>query len=85
MAYEVDEKHTHFETKAVWWAQIIKLAVGLGILLGIKSGVKPVLNSIFNGNYVADGIRYFLIVVFAGVLWPMTFRWFSKLGKGEKK
>lgn len=85
LAYEVDEKHTHFETKAVWWAQIIKLAVGLGILLGIKSGVKPVLNSIFNGNYVADGIRYFLIVVFAGVLWPMTFRWFSKLGKGEKK
>ena len=26
-------------------------------------------------------IRYFLIVVVAGLLWPMTFKFFAKLGK----
>ncbi len=81
LTYEVDEKYTHFETKAVWWAQVLKLAIGLGILLGIKAGAKPILNAIFSGNMAADGIRYFLIVIFAGIVWPMTFKWFAKLGK----
>ena len=80
VAYEVDERYTHFETKAVWWVQIWKLAAGLLILLGIKAGFKPILNALCGGNYVADGIRYFLIVIFAGCLWPMTFKGFAKLG-----
>lgn len=33
-----DRKHIRFETQAVWWAQIIKLAVGFGCLLAIRSG-----------------------------------------------
>ena len=31
----------------------------------------------------AHGIRYFLMVAFAGAVWPLTFRWFRRLG-GEK-
>ena len=78
VAYEVDEAYTHFETKAVWWAQVLKLVLGLLPILAIKSGLKEPLYDLFRGNYAADGVRYFLITAFAGAVWPMTFRWFRK-------
>lgn len=81
LSYEIDEKYTHFETKAVWWAQILKLVVGLLPILAIKSGLKEPLYTLFGGSYFADGIRYFLLTAFAGCVWPLTFRWFAKLGK----
>ena len=80
LTYEIDEKYTHFDTKAVWWAQALKLGLGLAILLGIKAGLKAPLHAVLD-SYAADGIRYFLMVVFAGCIWPLTFRWFAKLGK----
>lgn len=79
LAYEIDNKYIHFETRAVRVAQTIKLLVGLILLLAIKSGLKPVLAAIFNGSYIADGIRYFIIVIFAGCIWPMTFKYWEKL------
>ena len=37
----------------------------------------------FGGNvYSARILRYFLVVVFAGVVWPLTFKWFSRLKIG---
>lgn len=81
LAYEIDEKYIHFDTKAVWWAQMIKFILGLLILLAIKSGLKPVLNTLLNGNPLADCIRYFLMVIFAGGIWPFTFLFFASLGK----
>ncbi len=36
------------------------------------------------GSYFADGLRYFLMTAFAGCVWPLTFRFFGKLG-GKKK
>ena len=78
--YEADTRFIHFETKtAKWWAQIPKLLVGLAIVLGVKSGFKPLLNLIFDGHGVAHTIRYFLTVLVAG-FWPLTFKWFGKLG-----
>lgn len=78
LSYEVDEAYTHFETKAVWWAQILKLVLGLLPILAIKSGLKAPLNQLFEGSFLADGVRYFLLTAFAGAVWPMTFRWFKK-------
>ena len=84
--YEVDSRFIRFETKtATWWAQIIKLAVGFGLLLVVMEGSKPLLNLIFKGNVIADTVRYFLTVLFAGCVWPLTFKWFGKLGAKEKK
>jgi membrane-associated phospholipid phosphatase len=77
----LDHKYIHFEVKAVWWAQVLKVAVGLGILLGIKEGLKPVLNPIFGADALfTNAIRYFFVVAFAGGVWPLTFRWFARLG-----
>ncbi len=82
VVYWFDEKWLNFKTNAVWWAQIIKVVVGLVLVLVIKSGTKPLLNMLL-GEYFGRAVRYFLVVVFAGILWPMTFGWFSKLGKKE--
>ena len=79
--YEVDARFIRFDAKtAKWWAQIIKLAVGFGLLLVVMEGSKPLFNLIFQGNYIAYAIRYFCTVLFAGAVWPLTFKWFAKLG-----
>lgn len=83
IVYTVDEKWLHFPVKAVWWAQIIKVLMGLGLVLAVKSGMKTPLNALF-GESVGRAARYFLIVIVAGVLWPLTFKWFAKLGTKEK-
>ena len=82
IAYIVDEKWLHFPVKAKWWAQFLKVVIGLAIVLAVKSGLKAPLNMLM-GEYVGRAVRYFLVVVVAGILWPMTFKWFSKLGSKE--
>ena len=82
IVYIVDEKWLHFSVKAVWWAQILKVIIGLGLVLAVKAGMKGMLNGIF-GELVGRSVRYGLIVIVAGILWPLSFRWFAKLGKKE--
>ena len=82
IVYITDEKWLHFKTDAVWWAQIAKVLLGLILVLVIKSGTKDLLNALL-GESVGRATRYFLVVLFAGIVWPLTFRWFSKLGNKE--
>ena len=82
VVYWFDEKCLGFKTDAIWWAQILKVFLGLALVLVIKSGTKTQLNMLF-GECWGRAARYFLVVLFAGILWPMTFAWFSKLGKKE--
>lgn len=80
IVYFVDKKWVNFPVKAIWWAQIIKVAVGLGLVLAVKSGTKSMLNAALGTSW-GTFVRYFLIVLVAGILWPLTFKWFSNLGK----
>ena len=80
VAYEADIRFIHFETKAVWWAQLLKLLLGLLPLLAIKALLKSPLYALFGGDFLADGIRYFLMVIFAGCIWPLTFKFWAKIG-----
>ena len=64
----------------MWWAQILKAILGLGVVLLVKEGLRFPLEWILGSPLVARAVRYFLIVLVAGFLWPMTFRWFSTLG-----
>ena len=84
IVYFVDEKFLHFPVKAVWWAQIIKLLVGLGLVLAVKEGLKVPLD-LLPGEYTGRLVRYFLMVIVAGVVWPLSFRWFAELGIKSKK
>lgn len=81
LTFYVDTKYVRFPTQAVWWAQIIKVVAGLGILLALKAVLKAPLLAFFGGHSVAHGVRYFIVILFAGILWPMTFKYFARLGK----
>lgn len=81
LTFFIDTKYVHFPTQALWWAQIIKVVVGLAILLALKSVLKAPLLALFGGHSVAHGVRYFIVILFAGIVWPMTFKFFAKLGK----
>ncbi len=81
LTFFIDTKYVHFPTQAVWWTQIIKVVVGLAILLALKSVLKAPLLALFGGHSIAHGVRYFIVILFAGIVWPMTFKFFAKLGK----
>jgi uncharacterized membrane protein YeaQ/YmgE (transglycosylase-associated protein family) len=85
VVYLVDKNYVNFNTKAVWWAQILKAVLGLMIVLAVKEVLRTPLEMLCGsgGVYTARAIRYFLVVVVAGAVWPMSFRWFEKLGVKE--
>lgn len=77
--YLIDRKYIKFQTDGKWYSQIIKLVLGLGVVLAIKVGLSTPLEVLFGNEYVARCVRYFLIVMFAGAVWPLTFKFFSRL------
>ncbi len=79
LVYFVDTRFTNFKTDGRWYSQLIKLVLGLLIVLGIKSGLSSPLVWLFRNEYVARCVRYFLIVAFAGAVWPLTFKRFAAL------
>lgn len=82
IVYFADEKYFHFDTKAVWWAQLLKILGGLIVVLAVKEGMRPVLELVMPAM-PARAVRYCLIVLVAGLVWPLSFRWFAKLGKKD--
>ena len=76
----LDDKVTHYDTNAVWWAQLLKFLLGVGIVMLVKEGAKPILNAIFGGHMAAHAVRYFLVVV-AATAWTLTFPFWKKLGQ----
>lgn len=79
VVYTVDRKND-FTTKAVWWAQIIKAVGGIALVLCVKEGLRAPFELLFGNELAARGVRYFMIVIAGGVIWPLTFNRFSKLG-----
>lgn len=78
IAAPVERNCIAFSTKAPFWAQVLKVVLGLAIVLGLKAGLKPPLVALFNGHHAATAIRYFVLVIFAALVWPLTFKWFGK-------
>lgn len=84
VTYVVDEKKLQFQVKAVWWAQVLKVLLGLGVVLLVKEWLRAPLDYLCGGHMIGSAVRYFLIVVVAGIVWPLTFPWFRNLGLKEK-
>ena len=76
-----DRHYTRFETDAVWWAQVLKVVLGLALTLAVRVALKAPLTAVFGENSVGDALRYFAVVLMAGTLWPMTFGWFQLIGR----
>lgn len=83
IVYPLEKKYVHFSVNAVWWAQILKVVIGLCLVLAVKEGLRAPLDALFAGHLVSRAVRYGLIVLCAGLLWPMSFRFFGKLGRKE--
>lgn len=81
IVYELDERFIKFSTAASLPAQIIKFAVGIIPVIIIKTFLKAPLRALFNDHAFADALRYFLIVIFVGCVWPLSFKFFSRLFK----
>ncbi len=87
-AQPIEQRYVRFETKAPLWAQVLKCVLGLGLVMGLRAALKAPLNALFGGHMAANALRYYLMVLAAALLWPMTFKWFGKgcpMGKRGKK
>lgn len=81
VAFPIEQKWIQYRTDAVWWAQVLKVALGAIGALAIKEGLKILSSLLFPGYLFPSAIRYFFVVLFAGAVWPLTFRYFEKLGR----
>lgn len=80
----IERKRIAFDVKAPWWAQILKVVLGLTLLVVLRAALKPLLAAVLGGLGIASAIRYGLMVLFAILVWPRTFPWFARgcpLGK----
>lgn len=78
VSWLVDRRWLRYEVRAAWWAQALKFLIGIGLLAGLRAVLKAPLLALCGGADIAHGIRYFLVVIAAGVLWPLTFPLWAK-------
>lgn len=77
VGYAIDMKWVKFDTKATFVGQVLKCVLGLAVVLAIKEGLKPVLGS----GSLSSAVRYGLMTLVAGGIWPMTFQFFANIGR----
>ena len=81
----IERKYVRFETAAPLLGQILKFVLGAAIAIAIKELLKLPLALLFGDAIFPDAIRYFILVLFCGCVWPLTFPYFAKLGTKKKE
>lgn len=81
----LDDRYIQFDTKAVWWMQILKVCIGLGIVIVVRTVLKTPLLLLTGGHDSAHGIRYFLMTLTGGAAWPACFGFLTRLQTHRKK
>lgn len=82
VVYYFDSKYIDFKTDAPLIGQVLKVVLGLVVIMAIKEGLKPIFSSLgIEHPIIVQSFRYFMLVVAAGNLWPLTFKYFSRIGK----
>ena len=76
----IEPRFINYKTEAPLPAQIVKLLGGLALALGLKEGLKPLFSLLFGSALFPNAIRYFVVVIAAGLLWPLAFPTLSKIG-----
>ena len=72
-----DDLFVHFDTKAPFWVQVIKVAVGFGLVLGLRAGLKALFGG-ENEPALLHGLRYCLMTFVAIGVYPLFFNVFKK-------
>ena len=70
IAWWLDRRYIHFDTRAVWWVQLRGVPCGHHVHVPGK-GV----------DGAAGAVRYGIMVLFAGAVWPAAFRYMARWGK----
>lgn len=78
VVYEIDLKFINYEVKAPLFTQIVKVALGLAITLGVKE-ICYLIFSFIPFEPLSRLCSYFVMVIFAGLVWPLTFPLINKL------
>ena len=80
--YPIEQKFVKFDTKATVWGQIVKVAVGLAAVLGVKEGLKAAFKLICGGTepLALRSVRYFTVVAVAMAVYPLLFKYLAKIG-----
>jgi undecaprenyl-diphosphatase len=78
IAYPIERKHIAFSEKAPLWGQACKLILGLVGLLAVKEGLKHLFGLCGLDWMWLHAVRYCAVVLFAALIWPLTFPFWSK-------
>lgn len=76
IAWEYDEAFLHFDTKAVWWVQLIKIAGGGILLLAVQTAIRKLCGD----NNASYCVANFAAVLAGAMFWPMSFKRLAALG-----
>jgi undecaprenyl-diphosphatase len=79
IAYPVERKYIRFSEKGSVPAQLCKLLLGLGGLLGVKEGLELLFTAMGFLHPWIHAVRYCAVVLFAALLWPKTFPLWNRL------
>lgn len=81
----IEAKFINYDVKAVWWIQIIKIALGLGLMFLLRFVLKKLFGLIAGDDAalaaLLDGLRYFLMIFFGLAVYPFAFRVLAKLDR----
>ena len=83
VTYFFDARKLHFSVDAPLPGQLIKLVLGFAGALVIRVALKGILNDVLGDVMLNHAIRYFIMVVFCGCIWPMTFPLWAKIGAAK--
>lgn len=82
--YPFQVKFVPYKEQAPFLGQVLKVVLGFGIVMGVKFGLTPVTEHFFGTALWPRLIIYFLMVFIAGLLWPMTFPLWQKVGRKKE-
>lgn len=74
IGWYIERRFINFDTRASLPAQILKAVIGLAVAITLQNGLKLVLGT----TLFAHCIRYFILVIWVIVLYPMIFKRFIK-------
>ena len=61
--------------------QVLKVVLGLAGLLAIKEGLKALFTAVGFTWVGTNAIRYFIVILFAALVWPLCFPLLRRLEK----
>ncbi len=79
IAYPIEKKHIRFSTRGSLPAQMAKLLMGIAGLLAVKEGLKALFSAVGITWMGVHAVRYCAVVLFAALVWPLTFPLWERL------